>query len=38
MLVAKENGEWRKYSTQKVKDTSLQLAAGFSALVYQVMI
>ncbi|MBN8786102.1 MAG: long-chain fatty acid--CoA ligase [Terrimonas sp.] len=32
MLVAKENGEWRKYSTQKVKDTSLQLAAGLSAL------
>ncbi len=32
MLVAKENGVWQKYSTQKVKDTSLQLAAGLAAL------
>ncbi|MCC6287682.1 MAG: long-chain fatty acid--CoA ligase [Chitinophagaceae bacterium] len=32
MLVAKENGEWRKYSTQQVKNTSIQLAAGLSTL------
>lgn len=32
MLVAKENGEWRKYSTQQIKDSSLQLAAGLAAL------
>lgn len=32
MLAAKENGEWHKYSTQQIKDTSLQLAAGLSAL------
>ncbi|MFT3950088.1 MAG: long-chain fatty acid--CoA ligase [Agriterribacter sp.] len=32
MLVAKENGGWRKYSTQQVKNTSLQLAAGLSTL------
>ncbi len=28
MLVAKENGEWRPYSTEEIKTTSLQLAAG----------
>lgn len=32
MLVAKENGEWRKYSTQQIKDSSLHLAAGLAAL------
>lgn len=32
MLAAKENGEWRKYSTQQIKDTSLQLAAGLAKL------
>ncbi len=32
MLVAKENGQWRPYSTEEVKQTSLKLAAGLLAL------
>lgn len=32
MLAAKENGEWRKYSTQEIKQASLQLSAGLIAL------
>jgi len=32
MLVAKENGAWRAYSTQEIKDSSLRLAAGLHAL------
>ena len=32
MLVAKENGQWRPYSTEEVKHASLQLAAGLLAL------
>jgi len=32
MLVAKENGEWRPYSTEEIKKTSLQLAAGLCEL------
>lgn len=32
MLAAKENGVWRKYSTEEIKNTSLQLAAGLVAL------
>ncbi|HRO45359.1 long-chain fatty acid--CoA ligase [Agriterribacter sp.] len=32
MLVAKENGQWRPYSTAEVKQTSLQLAAGLLTL------
>lgn len=32
MLVAKENGTWRPYSTAEVKQTSLQLAAGLYSL------
>ena len=32
MLVAKENGQWRPYSTAEVKQTSLRLAAGLRAL------
>ena len=32
MLVAKENGQWRPYSTEEVKYASLQLAAGLLAL------
>ncbi|HEX5025813.1 MAG TPA: AMP-binding protein, partial [Agriterribacter sp.] len=32
MLVAKENGEWHPYSTEEIKTTSLQLAAGLCEL------
>ena len=32
MLVAKENGQWRKYSTQEVKDIVDKLSAGLIAL------
>ncbi|MCO5239771.1 MAG: long-chain fatty acid--CoA ligase [Chitinophagaceae bacterium] len=32
MLVAKENGQWRSYSTAEVKDLSLKLAAGLRSL------
>ena len=32
MLVAKENGQWRPYSTEEVKQASLKLAAGLLAL------
>lgn len=32
MLAAKENGQWKGYSTQEIKDTSLKLAAGLLAL------
>ncbi len=32
MLAAKENGQWRAYSTEEVRHTSLQLAAGLRAL------
>ena len=32
MLVAKENGQWRPYSTEEVKYASLQLAAGLLTL------
>jgi long-chain acyl-CoA synthetase len=32
MLAAKENGQWRSYSTQEIKNSSLQLAAGLLAL------
>lgn len=32
MLVAKENGQWRPYSTTEVKETSLKLAAGLLSL------
>ena len=32
MLVAKENGQWRPYSTEEVKQTSLKLAAGLLTL------
>lgn len=32
MLAAKENGQWRTYSTEEVKQTSMQLAAGLRAL------
>ena len=32
MLAAKENGQWRPYSTEEVKQTSLKLAAGLQAL------
>jgi long-chain acyl-CoA synthetase len=32
MLVAKENGVWKPYSTQEIKDSSLRLAAGLHAL------
>ena len=32
MLVAKENGQWRPYSTGEVKQASLKLAAGLLAL------
>lgn len=32
MLVGKENGVWRRYSTQEVRDTSLKLAAGLLSL------
>ncbi|HRP56730.1 long-chain fatty acid--CoA ligase [Agriterribacter sp.] len=32
MLVAKENGQWRPYSTEEVKQTSLKLAAGLLSL------
>jgi long-chain acyl-CoA synthetase len=32
MLVAKENGQWRKYSTQEVKNTVDKLSAGLLAL------
>ncbi len=32
MLVAKENGKWRNYSTQEVRETSLKLAAGLRSL------
>lgn len=32
MLVAKENGQWRSYSTAEVKQTSLRLAAGLRSL------
>jgi len=32
MLAAKENGQWRTYSTEEVKKTSLQLAAGLRSL------
>lgn len=32
MLVAKENGQWRKYSTQEVKDIVDKLSAGLLAL------
>ncbi|MFT3703922.1 MAG: long-chain fatty acid--CoA ligase [Agriterribacter sp.] len=32
MLAAKENGQWRSYSTQEIKDASLKLAAGLLAL------
>lgn len=32
MLVAKENGQWRPYSTEEVKHASLKLAAGLLAL------
>jgi long-chain acyl-CoA synthetase len=28
MLAAKENGQWRKYSTQQVSEISKQLAGG----------
>ncbi|HRQ51686.1 MAG TPA: AMP-binding protein, partial [Agriterribacter sp.] len=32
MLVAKENGQWRPYSTAEVRQTSLKLAAGLRVL------
>lgn len=32
MLAGKENGQWRSYSTEEVKQTSLKLAAGLRAL------
>src|ERR1700712_2467252 len=32
MLVAKENGTWKKYSTQQVKDTVGQFSAGLISL------
>jgi long-chain acyl-CoA synthetase len=32
MLVAKENGQWRPYSTAEVKQISLRLAAGLRSL------
>ncbi|MBN8858069.1 MAG: long-chain fatty acid--CoA ligase [Sphingobacteriales bacterium] len=32
MLAAKENGVWKPYSTQEIKDSSLRLAAGLRAL------
>src|SRR5688572_10176243 len=32
MLVAKENGQWRKYSTQEVKNIVDKLSAGLLAL------
>lgn len=32
MLAAKENGQWRKYSTLEIKNSSLKLAAGLLAL------
>ncbi|RTL50009.1 MAG: long-chain fatty acid--CoA ligase [Sphingobacteriales bacterium] len=32
MLAAKENGQWRSYSTQHVQQTSLQLSAGLLSL------
>jgi len=32
MLAAKENGQWRKYSTQEVKDTVDKLSAGLLSL------
>ncbi len=32
MLVAKEDGRWRPYGTEEVKQTSLKLAAGLLAL------
>ncbi|HTN05618.1 long-chain fatty acid--CoA ligase [Agriterribacter sp.] len=32
MLAAKENGQWRPYSTAEVKQTSLKLAAGLLTL------
>lgn len=32
MLVAKENGVWRPYSTQEIKESSLRLAAGLRSL------
>ncbi|MBW7890727.1 MAG: long-chain fatty acid--CoA ligase [Chitinophagaceae bacterium] len=32
MLVAKENGQWRPYSTAEVKQNSLKLAAGLLSL------
>ncbi|MBX2921847.1 MAG: long-chain fatty acid--CoA ligase [Chitinophagaceae bacterium] len=32
MLVAKENGVWKKYSTEEVKKSAVQLAAGLLAL------
>ncbi len=32
MLVAKENGVWRPYSTREIKESSLRLAAGLHAL------
>lgn len=32
MLAGKENGQWRTYSTEEVKQTSLKLAAGLRAL------
>lgn len=32
MLVAKESGQWRKYSTREVKDLSVKFAAGLLSL------
>lgn len=32
MLVAKENGQWRAYSTAEVKESTLKLAAGLLSL------